>query len=144
MIEIGSINSNYLNSRGLHFNGEVVWQLAENVIKGTRKLWYGKEQLCLKKFSLESCHHNSRISLSNFSHKNFYQPNLNKMDPFNTNFKKQRKRVSNKITDQAKNWNQNLDIEGVRDLRKLHTNNIILTHFQPMFDWCRNQVVGFY
>ena len=34
MIEIGNINSNHLNSRGLHLNGKGVLQFAKNLIEG--------------------------------------------------------------------------------------------------------------
>ena len=38
MIENGNINSNHLNSRGLHLNRKVILQFAKNLIEGIRKL----------------------------------------------------------------------------------------------------------
>ena len=38
MIENGNINSNHLNSRGLHLNGKGILQFAKNLIEGIRKL----------------------------------------------------------------------------------------------------------
>ena len=48
------------------------------------------------------------------------------MDSFNANFKKQRENVANQVSNKAKNTNHNLDIEGLINLRKLHTNNPII------------------
>ena len=38
MIENGNINSNHLNSRGLHLNGKGILHLAKNLIEGIWKL----------------------------------------------------------------------------------------------------------
>ena len=38
MIENGNINSNHLNSRGLHLNGKDILQFAKHLIEGIRKL----------------------------------------------------------------------------------------------------------
>ena len=48
------------------------------------------------------------------------------MDSFNANFKKQRENVANQVSNKAKNTNHNLNIEGLINLRKLHTNNPII------------------
>ena len=56
----------------------------------------------------------------------FSRLNLNNMDSFNANFKKQHESVNNKISNQAKNSIQDLVIEELTDSRKLYTNNTIL------------------
>ena len=61
MIENGNMNSNQLNSRGLHLNEKGVLQLAENLIEGTVSYYVRK-----KKVSMESDDQNSRISPNNF------------------------------------------------------------------------------
>ena len=77
MIENGNIDSNHLNSRGLRLNRKGVLQFAKK-----------KELLRQKKVSLESCYHNSRISPKNLLHNNnFFQPDVNSIDSFNTNSK---------------------------------------------------------
>ena len=58
MIENGNINSNPLESRGLHLNGKGISQFAKNLIDGIQKLWYEKELLRQKNVSLESYDHN--------------------------------------------------------------------------------------
>ena len=75
---------------------------------------------------MESCDHNSRISPNNFSDNIFFQPNVNCIDSFNANFKKQQESVANQISNKAKNTNYNLDIEELINLRKLYTNNLII------------------
>ena len=102
MIENGNINSNPLESRGLHLNGKGISQFAKNLIDGIQKLWYEKELLRQKNVSLESYDHNSRISQKKIPHSNFYQPNVNSMDSFKANFEKQRERITNQISNQAK------------------------------------------
>ena len=119
MIENENINSNHLNSRGLHLNGKGVLQFAKNSIEGIRKLRYEKELL----------HHwNHAITISkylsrnNFSHnKFFFQHNVNSVD----SFKKQRESVANQISNKSENTNHNLGIEGLINLRKLYTINPI-------------------
>ena len=61
MIENGNMNSNQLNSRGLHMNEKGVLQFAENLIEGTVSYYVRK-----KKVSMESDDQNSRISPNNF------------------------------------------------------------------------------
>ena len=70
---------------------------------------------------------NSRISTNNFSHNNnFFQPNVNSINSFNANFKKQRESIANQISNKPKNTNHNLSIEELINLRKLYTNNPII------------------
>ena len=76
---------------------------------------------------MKSFDHNSRISPNNFSdNNNFFQPNVNSIDSFNVNFKKQRESVANQISNKAKNTNYNLDIQKLINLRKLYTNTPII------------------
>ena len=56
----------------------------------------------------------------------FIQPNVNSINSYNANFKKQRESVANQISNKAKNTNHSLDIEELINLRKLHTNNLII------------------
>ena len=127
MIENGNINSDHLNSRGLHLNGRGILQFAKSLIESIQELWFEKELLRQKKVSLESCDNNSRISSNNFPHNNsFFQPNINSINSFNANFKNQRESVANQISNKAKNTNYNLDIEELINLRKLFSNNSII------------------
>ena len=127
MIENGNINSDHLNSRGLHLNGRGILQFAKSLIESIQELWFEKELLRQKKVSLESCDSNSRISSNNFTHNySFFQPNINSINSFNANFKNQRESVANQISNKAKNTNYNLDIEELINLRKLFSNNIII------------------
>ena len=99
-----------------------------------------KKLLRQKKVSLESCHHNSRISPNNFSHyNNFFQPNS--IDSINANFNKQRESVANQISNKAKNTNHNLDIEEIIDLRKLYNNNPIIGYLN--INSLRNKITQF-
>ena len=82
------------------------------MIEGFWKLWYAKELLCKKKVSLESYNHNSQITPNKFLH-NFYQPIVNSIDTYNANFKKLQESATNQTNSQAKNENQNLDIQGI-------------------------------
>ena len=50
------------------------------------------------------------------------------MYSFNTNFKKQQESVTNEISIKTKNTNHNLDIEGIINLMKLYTNNLIIEY----------------
>ena len=59
---------------------------------------------------------------------NFYQPIVNSIDTYNANFKKLQESAANQINSQANNENQNLDIKGIVDLRKLYTNNLIISY----------------
>ena len=66
-----------------------------------------------------SCDHKTRISPNNFLHNNnFFQPNVNSIDYFNTNSKKKRERVANQVSNKAKNTNHNLDREELINLRE--------------------------
>ena len=58
----------------------------------------------------------------------FFQPNVNSIDSFSANLKKQRESVANQISNKAKNTNHNLDIEGLINLRKFYTNNPIIEY----------------
>ena len=51
---------------------------------------------------------------------------------FNTDYRKQRESVTNQISNKAKkkkNTNQNLEIEGLINLRKLYTSDSIVDYF---------------
>ena len=102
-------------------------QFAKNLIEGFWKLWYAKELLCKKKVPLESYNHNSQITPNKFLH-NFYQPIVNSIDTYNANFKKLQESAANQINSQGNSENQNLDIKGIIDLRKLYTNNLIISY----------------
>ena len=135
MIENGNINSNHLSNRGIHLNGKGVLQFAKNLIEGMGKLWSEKELLHQKKLLLESCDHNTRASPNNFSsNNNFFQPNINSIDSFNWNLKKQQESVANQIHSKTKNTNHNLDIEG---LINLSNSNILYLNINSL----RNKII---
>ena len=48
------------------------------------------------------------------------------LDSFNANFRKQRERITNEISNPREDANQNLDIKGLKDLRKLYTSNLVI------------------
>ena len=75
--------------------------------------------------SSESCDRNFHISPNKFC---FYQSNVNRMDSFNTIFKKHRESTTNEASNTKQNVNQNLDIEGLIYLRKLCINNLIISY----------------
>ena len=79
MIENGNINSNHLNSRGLHLNGKGVLQFAKNLIEGignydmkksycVRKNHYWNHAITIPEY-LQTIFHTIII---------FFQPNVNK------------------------------------------------------------------
>ena len=70
-----------------------------------------KRAIASEKVSLESWDHNCQISPNNFLHNNFFHSNVNSIDSFKANFKKQRESVANQISTKAKNTNHDLDIE---------------------------------
>ena len=110
MIENGNVNSNHLSSRGLHLNGKSVLQLAKDLLEGIRKLSYEKELLRQKKSIIEIMQSQFPKSRNNFWHNNFYQPNVNGMVFFNTDYRKQRESVTNQISNKVKKKKKKIQI----------------------------------
>ena len=95
----------------------VFYSSSKNFIQGIWRLWYEKELLPQKKVLWEPCDAKLQLSPNNFLHNNFDQPNVNSLNYFNS--KEPQVSVTNKISNKTKNTNQNLDIEGLIDLRKM-------------------------
>ena len=114
------LNSNHLNSRGLHLND------FNNFLKIWLRLF---ENYDMKK---SCCVWNHAITIPEYLQIVFhaiiifFQPNVNSLDFFNTSFKKQLESVANQISNKAKNTNHNLDIEGLINSRRLYTNNAFI------------------
>ena len=77
-------------------------------------------------------HWNHAITIAEISKQFFAQQLLsslvNSTDSSNANFKKQRESVTYRIRNKTKNTNDNLAIEGLMNLRKFYTNNLIIVY----------------